>query len=300
MKFGTMSIEFSFDGLIYRQIDGVSMISPLGPILANIFVGLHEESVLSKSNKPDVYFRYVDDPFCHFDNKIEADHLLSSLNNTHPTLKFTQEKEIDSSLPFLDVLVSRSSLGLLTFVYRKPTFTSLYTRWDSFCPVKRKINLIKTLIYRALMICSKAKLDDELKFITTTLCKNAYPLNIVESIIKNKIAEFNKVKPASVQRCPMYLHLPWLGNINDRYAKRVSLADRHCYFAVNTRVVFSAKPVLPSMRKDVLPPHHNSSLIYSFKCSCVSHYKERTTKRLDVSNTSQQTSAILSILLQTF
>ena len=26
-------------------------------------------------------------------------------------------------------------------VYRKPTFTGLYIRWDSFCPKKQKINL---------------------------------------------------------------------------------------------------------------------------------------------------------------
>lgn len=78
MKFVTMSVEFSFDGIMYRQIDGVLMGSPLGRILANIFVGFQEESVLLKSDKPDIYFRYVDDTFCLFDSKIKADQFLSS------------------------------------------------------------------------------------------------------------------------------------------------------------------------------------------------------------------------------
>lgn len=68
-----------------------------------------------------------------------------SLNNMHPALNFTQEKEVDSSLSFLDILANRSLSGFVSFVYRKPTFTGLYTCWDSFYPMKRKINLIKTL-----------------------------------------------------------------------------------------------------------------------------------------------------------
>lgn len=51
------------------------------------------------------------------------------------------------------------------------------------------------------MICSDIKLDDELRFIPSTLRNNAYPLGIVQAIIKNKIIEFNKVKPAIVKMC---------------------------------------------------------------------------------------------------
>ena len=37
-----LNIEFSFNNEIYKQIGGVAMGSPLGPILANIFVGYLE------------------------------------------------------------------------------------------------------------------------------------------------------------------------------------------------------------------------------------------------------------------
>ena len=62
---------------------------------------------------------------------------------------FTFEKEKGKCLPFLDVYVERTDVGLETSVYRKPTFTGQYLRWESFSPLKRKINLISTLVHRA-------------------------------------------------------------------------------------------------------------------------------------------------------
>ena len=47
MKSITSSIEFSFNNTMYKQTDGVAMRSPLGPALANIFVGYYEEKLFS-------------------------------------------------------------------------------------------------------------------------------------------------------------------------------------------------------------------------------------------------------------
>ena len=61
LKFATTSVEFSFDNIMYRQVDGISMGSVLGPTTAGIFVGFYEIDLFSKGTVPDVYFRYVDD-----------------------------------------------------------------------------------------------------------------------------------------------------------------------------------------------------------------------------------------------
>ncbi|XP_046843851.1 uncharacterized protein LOC124437935 [Xenia sp. Carnegie-2017] len=54
MMAATKGVEFSFDDNMYKHIDGVAMGSPLGPVLANIFVGYHECIMLASSDCPDV------------------------------------------------------------------------------------------------------------------------------------------------------------------------------------------------------------------------------------------------------
>ena len=163
MKSATFKVEFSFNDIMYKQTDGVAMDSPLGPALANIFVGFYEEKLFSQKSKPSTYFRYVDDTFAMFRNEEESDNFFKQLNCLHPSLKFTFEKEKNNCLPFLDVNVKRTTTGFEISVYRKPTFTKQYLRWESFSPTKQKTNLISTLVHRALMICTKSKLNEEIK-----------------------------------------------------------------------------------------------------------------------------------------
>ena len=60
------SVEFSFNDIMSRMMDGVAMDSPLGPALANIFVGFYETKLFQTIPKPAMYYRYMDDHFCSF------------------------------------------------------------------------------------------------------------------------------------------------------------------------------------------------------------------------------------------
>ena len=57
---------------MYRQIDGVAMGSPLGPTLANKFVGYYESKLFNEIIKSTVYCRYVDDTFLFFTKKLTS------------------------------------------------------------------------------------------------------------------------------------------------------------------------------------------------------------------------------------
>ena len=52
---------FQFNGAFYVQTDGVAMGSPLGPLLANVFMSSLEEKLEPEGKLPDYHRRYVDD-----------------------------------------------------------------------------------------------------------------------------------------------------------------------------------------------------------------------------------------------
>ena len=136
--FATSQTHFLFNNEIYNQTDGVAMGSPLGPALANLFTGYHENKWLNSEESSTVlcYKRYVDDIFCLFKRETDAERFLTFLNGQHSNIKFTIEKEKNNQLPFLDILNESSSNKLVTSVHRKPIYTGLLTNYNSFTSPK--------------------------------------------------------------------------------------------------------------------------------------------------------------------
>ena len=91
LKLTTSGVKFTFNSQMYSQHDGIAMGSPLGPTLANIFMGFIERKVISKYKV--TYFRYVDDCFVLAENEKYIDELFSVFNKTHSSITFTSQKE---------------------------------------------------------------------------------------------------------------------------------------------------------------------------------------------------------------
>ena len=218
--------------------------------------------------------------FAIFGSELGCDHFQEKLNLLHPALKFTVEKEQNNSLNFLDVLVEKEGTGFLTSIYRKPTFTGQYIRWNSFSPKMRQISLIKTLVHRALMICSKTKLGSELDKIKQLLIENGYSTDVLFSCITQKLANFAAEKTFGPEKCPVYLKLSWIGNVSSKFKNQSNKAITSCFYAVKPRVVYNTRVMLPSAKKDNVPTPQKSCVFYEFSCRCEARYVGRTTQRL--------------------
>ena len=157
LSMATKESHFLFDGTLYKQIDGMAMDSPLGSTLANAFLVYHQKSWLKNCSleyRPLYYRRYVDDIFVLFDSAEHLKRFHSYLNSCHLNMSFTMENEKDNRMSFLDVNMIREKNKFTTFACRKPTFSGIYTHFDSFLPSSDKIGLLHTLLYKSFRIWS--------------------------------------------------------------------------------------------------------------------------------------------------
>ena len=237
---------------------------------------------------PSFWYKYVDDTFTMFENKDTANEFLQYLNSRHNSIKSTIEFEQDNEIPFLDILVKRCPNNtFVTSIYRKKTFTGLYTKWDSFTPRKYKINLIRTLTYRCYRICYSASLlQSALGDLRRLLLQNGYPQGIITYNI-NDVLNRNRNKPRSpvstVPKKDIIILLPYLGLQSNQISQRLRSCVYNFYSFVNLKIIFQNNCRIKSFfpYKDCLNRSQKSKVIYKASCwDCNDFYIGKTKRRL--------------------
>ena len=183
LETATSESSFVFDFLLYKQIDRVAMGSLLGPSLANAILCHYEKEWLDNCPshfKPIVYRRYVDDIFVLFSSKEHLQPFVDYINKQHRCIKFTSETEQNNTFSFLNINVTHQNKQLKTFVYRKPTFSGVFTRYESYIDRSYQKSLIFTLLSRCYSICSDyTRFHLEVQILREILKKNSYLSGII-------------------------------------------------------------------------------------------------------------------------
>ena len=103
------------------------------------------------------------------------------MNKQHRCIKFTSENEQNNTFSFLDINITRQNNQLKTSVYRKPTFSGVFTHYESYIDQSYKKSLIFTLLFRCYSLCSDYTLFHlEVEKLREILKKNSYPSGITE------------------------------------------------------------------------------------------------------------------------
>ena len=79
---------------------------------------------------------------------------LTQINNLHPNLTFTIERETNGTIPFLDMQI-RNIEGVLTSTwYSKPTDTGLILNFHALAPRRYKKSVVSGFVHRIVRACS--------------------------------------------------------------------------------------------------------------------------------------------------
>ena len=129
---GSTKTVFSFNSKFYKQIDGVSMGLPLGPVLANIIMTELESTIVKElvdKSLVKLYMRYADNTLLLVKDK-DINYLHKRLNSFDKNIKFTVDTLADGNVHFLDIKVDKNR----TDIYYKDTYTGQYTSFHSQTP----------------------------------------------------------------------------------------------------------------------------------------------------------------------
>ena len=197
-------------------------------------------------------------------------------------MAFTYEVEIDNKLPFLDILVTREATTFTTNIYKKPTFSGLYTNFQSYLPESYKKGLIFTLLFRIYTICSDwSKIHTEIINLRNIMLKNNFPSSFVDRCIKLFLDRLFSKKQVvfTVPKKVINISLPFMGSDSLKIRSQLNKIVKTYFPACKLQVLFNSNCRLGSFFrfKDKVSLNARSFILYKFSCSgCNSAYLGKT------------------------
>ena len=187
---------FDYNGSWYKQIQGLAMGSPLSPIIACLYMeSIEKKYILPKLPPKTAWFRYIDDILFICEEESQAEEVLNIINTIEDPIKFTIEKEINNSIPFLDVNIIKENDDVMEFdVYRKSTNAENYIHYFSAHPTKTKTGILIGFFLRAFRICSYKYIDSEITKIYDAFLKRGYSRLFINDALKKAKAIFYNPK----------------------------------------------------------------------------------------------------------
>lgn len=254
------SSYFSFNNVIYQQLDGSAMGNPASPVMSNLIMyDLVTECCKKLPFQLDFIKIYVDDTILSVPENM-INEVLNIFNSYHPKLQFTCEREKDNCISFLDTLIMRQHDGtLLTNWYSKPTSSGRILNFLSNHPWKHKLSTIKNLLYRAHSLSSPIFFIENNNKIKELLKKNNYPTQLVNKYIN----EFNQTTPEKIKQDKIFYKFPYIKGLSEKI--------RGCLKKKEEQLELSFYPInkvqsIFSTLKDKHPLTEESNIVYKINC----------------------------------
>ena len=283
-KMASCDVVMSTHDGYYKQIDGLAMGSPPAPHLANGWMSQFDETIKGEAT---LFARYMDDIICTVKQN-EIEEKLTEINTLHPNLKFTIEREVDKSIPFLDMKILHYPNGKLASTwYNKPTDTGLIMNYHALAPKRYKRSVVSGFVYRISNACSSQNLfDDSLEKAKQVLEKNQYPPSFYGPIIRDSLNNIRncqksqkKTEPTTPEETTRKypLIIQYRGKCTEDYARSLHRSSAPCILIMTLRKL---KTTMPSLKPPV-EKMFRSGVVYKITCSrCNACYVGQTSRHL--------------------
>jgi hypothetical protein len=175
---------FQYESQIFQPEKCIAMGYPISSKIAEIYLQYLENIYIKHwlDSKEILFYKsYVDDILILYDQReIDDQMILQKINGVDKNLQFKRLTDINNTMNYLDILISRDSKGITIRLYRKPTKIGTVIRLTSNHPIEHKISASQ---HYQLTESSKQK---EWKTILTIARNNGYPVSMIHNLKKKQ------------------------------------------------------------------------------------------------------------------
>jgi hypothetical protein len=197
----------------------------------------------------------------------QLDTILDVFNTTHPTIKFTMEREQHGGIPVLDLFLRRENTTITTDWYSKPIASGRLLNYLSAHPPAMKYNVGLAFTNRVINLSHPKYRHKVFKKAEVQLRKNNYPPHVVKKIIKfvkyggNRTTNETNIPQASPENFD-YRSFPYIPGLTNRLEQHIQ--------AVKPELRLGKQPInknqssFSNMKAKIEKPIEN--VVYKLEC----------------------------------
>lgn len=210
--------------------------------------------------------------------------MLAAFNQYHPRLKFTIEEEINKSINFLDMTITRDDNGNISSNwYRKELSSGRYLNFKGHNPFTHKRNVANAITDRAIAFTKPEDRHHSIGKVKKLLHDNGYPEAFVNNVLEERVNRFyngNNNNNNMNQPKVRYVAAPYIPGLSERINKVMREHNMALGCKANNNI-----GNLYSRTKYPVPNAMKSKVVYRVDClNCPAKYpgntKQRTSNRM--------------------
>jgi len=269
IKFICSNNYFTFNNILYRQVNGVPMGGKMSTNLSGILVNNLLDDFLQKNLiTPKFTCKYVDDILMII-NKEDCDKILNEVNKMNKNIQFTLELEKNMQINYLDLTIIRNNNKVTTKWFEKDIKDKQILNYLSNHPKSQKINTVRNLINRAIKLTNHEHIKEIKKYIFNKLQINLYPHKLIKDIWNSSYynnMNINKKENNNTNNNTKYVSLTYIKDLTESINtvfKKENINDIRFGNKPNHKI----KKIYHTNTYDKIKKFEQTNIVYKINCN---------------------------------